>query len=150
MVSHGGVLVSDIDQGSQTRGPRTSDDGVARLVRYKRIKHRVSGLALKARMSGQTGGLGSRSLSDKRERPRRGIPPDPLPDGESGEVQEGEHPPGVSGFRFFFRSKFGFDFFYGWQAPFEFVGQLHQVRKFGDTHGSRCAAKRVFNNDLGL
>ena len=39
--------------------------------------------------------LGSRRLSDRRERPRRGITPDPLPDGESEEVKEGEHPPGI-------------------------------------------------------
>lgn len=31
-------------------------------------------------------------MSDRSGRPRRGITPDPLPDGESGEVQEGEHP----------------------------------------------------------
>lgn len=30
---------------------------------------------------------GARVLSDQRERPRRSITPDPLPDGESGEVQ---------------------------------------------------------------
>ncbi len=36
---------------------------------------------------------GAGVLSDQRERPRRGITPGPLPDGESGEVQEGEHPP---------------------------------------------------------
>ena len=38
--------------------------------------------------------VGSGVLSDQRERPRRGITPDPVPDGESEVVQEEEHPPG--------------------------------------------------------
>ena len=47
------------------------------------------GLAL-LRFGFETWGLGNRRLSDHRERPRRGITADPLPDGESEEVQEGE------------------------------------------------------------
>ena len=43
-------------------------------------------------LSLQTWGLGNRRLSDHRERPQKGITPDPLPDGESG-GQEGERPP---------------------------------------------------------
>lgn len=41
----------------------------------------------------ETWAAGAGALSDQWERPRRGITPDPLPDGESEEVQEGERRP---------------------------------------------------------
>jgi hypothetical protein len=46
-------------------------------------------------LAAQTWGLRSRRLSDDRSVTVRGITPDPLPDGESEEVQEGERPPGL-------------------------------------------------------
>jgi hypothetical protein len=61
-------------------------------------------------------------LSDQRERLRRGITPDPLPDGESEEVRRGEHPPGFLAFKFFICSKLSLKFFDSRQAAFEFIG----------------------------
>jgi hypothetical protein len=65
--------------------------GFLHIFKRSRLReaHRVAAAALTAFLS-RLGARGAGVLSDHRERPRRGIPPDPLPDGESGEVQEGE------------------------------------------------------------
>ena len=56
-----------------------------------REAHRVSGCSLDGFPLSDLGQR-NRRLSDYREHPQRGLTPDPLPDGESGEVQGGERP----------------------------------------------------------
>jgi hypothetical protein len=63
----------------------------------QRFAHREADWLL-LRLGLETGGLGSRRLSDQRERRGRGITPGPLPDGESEEVQERQLPPEVFSF----------------------------------------------------
>ena len=46
--------------------------------------------------------------------------------------------------------KFGLNFFHGRQRAFEFLGELHKMGELGDAHRGCGAAKRVFNDNLGL
>jgi len=68
--------------------------------------------------------LGSRRFGDQRERSRRDITPDPLADGESGEVRRGN----ASGLALFSggRSEFGFDLLNRRKLAFQFLRKFPQ------------------------